>query len=60
MAPRLVFYLLKALSTLHRSDYHVNMDAMFHHVQKHGKFSNHWKLHLNDPANLLINIIYYN
>ena len=30
------------------------------HVQKHGKCSNHRKLHLNDPADLLINIIYYN
>ena len=30
------------------------------HVQKHGKCSNQRKLHLNDPAPLLINIIYYN
>ena len=27
---------------------------------KHGKCSNHRKLHLNDPVDLLINIIYYN
>ena len=38
----------------------MSMSTMFVHVQKHGKCSNQRKLHLNDPAPFLINIIYYN
>ena len=38
----------------------MSMSTMFVHVQKHGKCSNQRKLHLNDPAPLLINIkLYY-
>ena len=38
----------------------MSMDAMFYHVQKHGKCSNIRILALKDPAPWLINIIYYN
>ena len=34
----------------------MSMSTMFVHVQKHDKCSNQRKLHLNDPAPLLINI----